>query len=96
MFRRYQAQIGHQLSRIGKAAEVADLGYNGDRDHQGDPAHRLQRGDDWRHRPVWQQLLDLPGQPVAPGFGILDGVNVVLQHICCAGWVKRTVVSQRR
>jgi hypothetical protein len=44
------------------------------------PAHRLERRDDRCHRPVWHQLLDLPRQPVEPGFGILDGVNVVLQH----------------
>ena len=27
-----------------------------------------------------QQLFDLPRQPVAPGFGILDSMDIVLQH----------------
>src|SRR6266404_6518395 len=35
---RHQAEIGHQLSRIGKPSKVADLGYHGDRNHQGNPA----------------------------------------------------------
>jgi len=80
MFGGHQAEIGHQLPRIGEASKVSDLGYHGDRNHQGDPAHRLERRNDRGHRPARQQLLDLPRQPVEPGFGVLDHVNVVLQH----------------
>src|ERR1700720_1812823 len=38
---RHQTEIGHQLPGVGEAAEVADFRHNGDRNHQGDPAHRL-------------------------------------------------------
>jgi hypothetical protein len=46
LFGSYQAEIGHQLPRVGEASKVADLGQAGDRPHQGDPVHRLQRCDD--------------------------------------------------
>jgi hypothetical protein len=78
MFGGDQAEIGHQLSRIGEASKVSDLGHHGDGNHQGDPAHRLKRCDDGGHRPARQQLLDLSRQPVEPGFGVLDGMNVIL------------------
>jgi len=38
-----QTEMGHQPPGVGKAAEVADFRDNGDGNHQGDPAHRLQR-----------------------------------------------------
>jgi len=80
MFAGDQAEIGHQLSCIGEAAKVSDLGHDRNRDHQGDPAHCLESRDDGRHRPVRQQLLDLPRQPLEPGFGVLHSVNIILQH----------------
>jgi hypothetical protein len=56
-----RGRLGDQLSRIGEAAKVTDFGHDRHCDHQRDPAHRLQSGDDR------QQLLDLPRQPVASG-----------------------------
>jgi len=38
----------------------------------------------------------LSRQPIEPGFGVLDGVNVILQHDLLCRMAKRTVVSQRR
>lgn len=66
--------------RIGKVAKVADLGDDGHRDDQRDAAHRLQGLDYRRHRPAWEQLLDLAGQPGDPSFRVLNRVNVILQH----------------
>jgi len=80
VFGGHQAEIGHQLPRIGEASKVSDLGHDGDCNYQGDTAHGLERRNDRGHRPARQQLLDLLGQPVDPGFGVLDGVNVILQH----------------
>jgi D-isomer specific 2-hydroxyacid dehydrogenase, NAD binding domain len=42
MFGGHQAEIGHQLPRIGEAAKVPDFGRDGHCDHQRDPPHRLQ------------------------------------------------------
>jgi hypothetical protein len=47
--------------------------------YQRDPLHRLQSGDEWGHRPAWQQLLDLPCSR-SSGFPPPEGVNVILQH----------------
>src|SRR3954470_24308349 len=72
MFARHQAEIGHQLASIGEASKVADFGHHRDRNDESDPAHRLERRGDRRHRPGRHQLLDLPRQPVASAFGILN------------------------
>lgn len=38
----HQPEIGRQMSRIGEAAKIADLGDDGHRDDKYDAAHRLQ------------------------------------------------------
>jgi hypothetical protein len=43
-----RGRLGDQLSRIGEAAKVTDFGHDRHYDHQRDPAHRLQSGDDRR------------------------------------------------
>src|SRR4051812_18857584 len=43
-------------------------------------AKRLKRCGDGRHRPLWHQLFDLTRQPVASEFGVLDGMDIILQH----------------
>jgi hypothetical protein len=40
----------------------------------------LECDEDRRHRPVPEHFLNLPCQPVASGLGILDSVDVILQH----------------
>ena len=70
----------HQLPRVGEAAEVANFRYDRDRHHQGHPAHCLKRDGDGCHRPARQQFIDLAREPVAPGFGVVDGMDIVLQH----------------
>ena len=80
MLRRHQTQPGHQLAGVGEAAEVADLGHQHHRRQEGDAAHRLQSGDDRRHRPVGHQLPDLLAQAVAAPLGLSDCVDLLLQH----------------
>jgi hypothetical protein len=72
MFGGHQAEIGHQLPRIGEASKVSDFGHDGDCDYQGDTAHGLERRDDRGHRPARQQLLDLSRQPLAATLGKRD------------------------
>src|SRR6185295_20186070 len=55
-------------------------------------AHGLEGNDDGRHRPTRQQLLDLSRQPVTPSFGVLDGVNVILQY----DLLRRMIEAHRR
>jgi hypothetical protein len=47
MFGGHQAEIGHQLSRIGEASKVSDLGHHGDRNasDQGGGQGRTDTGD---------------------------------------------------
>ena len=80
MFRGHQTEIGHQLAGIVEAAQISGLGDQGDGDDQGDATHGLQGLDHGRHGPTREQLLDLPGQSIAPGLGVLDGMDGVLQH----------------
>lgn len=79
VFARHQAEIGHQLPSIVEASKVADFGYHRDRDDESDPTHCLERRGDRGHRPARHQLFDLPRQPVASGFGILDCMDIVLE-----------------
>ncbi len=53
-----------------------------------DPTHRLHGLDHRRHRPAGQELLDLVLQAREPGFRVLDGVDVVLQHDLLGGVVE--------
>ena len=68
VFARHQAEIGHQLASIGEASKVTDFGHDRDRDDESDPAHRLERRGDRRHRPARHQLFDLPRQPRQHGY----------------------------
>jgi hypothetical protein len=80
MLGRHQAEIGHQLARIGKTREVAQFGDQRRRIDQCHAAHRLQRRHDRRQCPVRQHRLDLRGQPVAPLARRFNRLNVVLEH----------------
>ena len=53
-----------------------------------DPTHRLHGLDHRRHPPAGQELLDLVLQAREPGFRVLDGVDVVLQHDLLGGVVE--------
>jgi len=46
VFGGHQAEIGHQLPRIGEASKVSDLGHDGDCNYQGDTAHGLECRND--------------------------------------------------
>ena len=92
----HQSEIGHQLARIGKAREVADLGDQGRRIDQGHAAHRLQCRHDRGQRLVWQHRLDLCRQPIAPGLGGFDRRDVVLEHNMMHRLLELSPASQRR
>ena len=80
MFRWYQPEIGHQLTRIGEAREIAQLGDQRRRIDQRHAAHRLQCCHDGGQRPVRQHRLDLRRQPIAPRRGGFDRLNVIFAH----------------
>nr|WP_211103768.1 hypothetical protein [Azospirillum argentinense] len=54
----------------------------------GDTAHGLHRLHHWRHRPVRQQILDLPCQAFNPSLGVCDRMDVILQHHLLGGVIK--------
>jgi len=87
-----QTEIGHQLPRVVEAREVAHFGDDDDSCHEGDTAHRLERLDDGRHRPIWNQLLDLLRQASDPLFSVMHGVDVVPQD----NLLSRVVEAKRR
>ena len=80
MLGRRQTKVGHHLARIVEAIEIAHFGDDGDRRHEGHPAHRLERLNDGRHRPSRNQILDLLHQASGPLFGVMNGMDIVLQH----------------
>ena len=91
-FARHQAEIGHELARLGEATEVADLGGDGHGHDLADATHGLERSNDRRQRPARQQVRDLLGQSGHPPLRVLDGVDIVLQHDLL-GWMRE---AQRR
>ena len=88
MLRRRQAEIGHQLARIGETGKIAYFGSHGNGNDQSDAAHGLQSLHHRRHRPLRYKLFDLPGQPLNAIFGVGDGVDIVLQHDLLSGVIK--------
>jgi hypothetical protein len=87
VLRSHQAQVGHQLARIGEPGEIADL--RGDRhcDDQADPTHRLHGLDHRRDRPGRQQFLNLALQALEPCLGILHCWDLALQDDVLGGVV---------
>src|SRR4051812_33947077 len=55
---RYEAEISHELTRTLEAADVADLGREGDSDDEVDAAQGLQRPHDRTERPGGHELGD--------------------------------------
>jgi hypothetical protein len=78
---RWQPEIGHQLTWIGKTREVAQFGDQRCGIDQGHAAHRLQRRHDRRQRPIGQHRFDLCGQRIASGLSGLGCLNVILEQI---------------
>ena len=81
----HQAQPGHQLARVGEAAEVPDLGCQHHGGQERDAAHCLQGRNDRRQRPARYQLPDLLNQAVAAPLGLFDRINLFLEHDLLGG-----------
>jgi hypothetical protein len=92
MLGRRQTKVGHHLARIVEADEIAHFGDDGDSRHEGHAAHCLERLNDGRHGPSWNQILDLLHQATDPLFGVMNGMAVVLQH----DLLGRVVEAKRR
>jgi hypothetical protein len=80
------------LSRIVEAREIAHFRDNGDSGYEGYAAHCLERLNRGRHGPVWNKILDLLCQASDPLFGVMHGVDVVLQD----NLLSRMVKAKRR
>jgi hypothetical protein len=52
------------------------------------PPYGLHSLDHGPHRPIGKQILDLRGQALDPCLGILDGVDVILQHNLLGGMIE--------
>jgi len=85
---RNQSEIRHQLAWVLEAREITNLGNNGDRYDQADAAHGLYGFDDGTHRPGGKQAFDLRRQALDPRFGILYGVDIILQHDLLGGMIE--------
>ena len=92
MLGRRQTKVGHHLSRIIEAREIAHFGDDGDSRHRGHAAHCLERLNDGRHGPSWDQVFDLRRQAGDPLFGVMHGVDVVLQD----NLLGRVIEAKRR
>lgn len=58
MFARHQSQPGHQLPRIGEAADIADFGSQGCGNHGIDPTQRSQRINDRSKSPGLHRIVN--------------------------------------
>ena len=87
-----QTEIGHELARIGKAREVADLRDQRHGIDRRNPPHGLQGVVNRVQAPVGKQARDLRLDPLQAPFGIPNGVYVVLEFDLLSGMVE----SQRR
>src|SRR5262245_15836589 len=70
----------------GEAAKVSDLSHQHYGGQERDAAHRLQGGDHRCQRPVRYQLADLLAQAIATALGLVDRIDLLLQHDLL-GWV---------
>jgi hypothetical protein len=75
-----EAEKGHQLPRMVEAAQIADLGGDGDRDQERGAAHRLIGCDDRRPRPARHDRDQLLFQPPQPRQRLFDRLDRVLEH----------------
>lgn len=80
MLGRDQSEIGHQLTRVGKATDVAKLGNERRRRDKRHAAQRLQCTHDRCKGPVRQRRRDLGFQAVTPRHSRLDRRDAILQH----------------
>ena len=88
MLRWGQAEIGHQLTRIGETGKVAHFGGHDHGNDQTHAAHGLQSLHHGRHRPLRDEFFNLPGQPLNTSLGAGDGVDIVLQHDLLSGVIE--------
>jgi hypothetical protein len=91
VLRLHQPQVGHELAGVGKALEVLDLDHQRGRGDQPEPAQRMQRGDYWQQRPLWQRVTQRLLQPLGARAGLRDRVQVLLERdllarACYALW----------
>src|ERR1700677_344947 len=87
-----QTKVGHHLARIVEAREVAHFRHDGDSRYEGHATHCLERLNDGRHGPSWNQILDLLHQAGDPLFGVMNGVDVILKD----NLLGRVVEAKRR
>src|ERR1700677_75399 len=92
MLGRRQTKVGHHLARIVEAGEIAHFRYDSDGRDEGHATHCLERLNDGRHGPSWNQILDLFRQASDPLFGVMHGVDIVLQD----NLLDRVVEANRR
>jgi hypothetical protein len=76
------------LARVVEAAEVSGLGHHGHGRDEADAAHGLDGLDHGRQRPGGDKPADLILDPGEPGRGVVDRVDVFLQHDLVGGMLK--------
>lgn len=72
MLARHQTKPGHQLTRILKAGDVADLGHDGRGDGRVDAPQGAQGIDHWREMPAGNRVFDSIVQSCHAGFNLVD------------------------
>jgi hypothetical protein len=79
-----QAEIGHDLTRIGKTMEVADLGHQGDGGDERDAAQGLNSADDKGERPRRRKLPHSFGQAIPARLGLFHRLHEFIEgNLAC-------------
>ena len=78
VFRRDEAEVRHQFTRVGESREVAELGDQRDRGDERHAAQGLESRDDGRPPPRRRQLTQLLREPLEPSLRFVDGVAILV------------------
>jgi hypothetical protein len=74
-----QAEIGHELARVGEAGEVAEFRDQHNGIDQCDPPHHLQAVDNGAQSPFGEESEDLLLDSLQTLFRPHDGIDIVLK-----------------
>lgn len=77
VFAGHQAEVGHELARVGEAVEVLDLGGDGHGRDKLDTAHGLQSRDDGGQGPGLRRVAQTCLQPCDARGGLADRVQIL-------------------
>jgi len=88
VFRRDQAEVGHERPRMRKASEVAYLGNEAHGRHEIDALQTHQRLDQWLHAPALAQIAQRLGEALNALTGLFGGLAILVESDLLGGMLE--------